>query len=278
MKDWKSHFLGYSLKSCLFPPNSMWIWKVTSHPCGLTSRFIEELHCIFPSWLIALSRQRSLCNSMKLWAMPCRATQDGQVIVEISDKMWSTGEGNGKPLQYTSCEDPMNCIKRQKDLTPKDKPLRSKVVQYAIGEERRTTTNSSRKNEAAGPKQKWPSIVDVSGDDSKIWCYKEQYCVRPWNLRSMNQGKLEVVKQEMANVNIDTLGITQLKWMKMGEFNSDDHYICYCGQESHRTNGVAPIINKRVWNAVLALKMHFLTLKMTEWSWFVSKENHSTSQ
>ena len=88
--------------------------------------------------------------------------------------------------------------------------------------------------------------MDVSGDESKIRCYKEQYCVGPWNLRSMNQGKLEVVKQEMTSVNIDTLGITQLKWMKMGEFNSDDHYICYCGQESHRTNGVALIINKRV--------------------------------
>ena len=62
----------------------------------------------------------------------------------------------------------------------------------------------------------------------------------------MNQGKWEVVKQEMARVNVNILGISELKWMKMGEFNSDDHYICYCGQESHRTNGVAPIINKRV--------------------------------
>ena len=88
--------------------------------------------------------------------------------------------------------------------------------------------------------------MDVSGDESKIRCYKEQYCVGPWNLRSMNQGILEVVKQEMTSVNIDILGITQLKWMKMGEFNSDDHYICYCGKESHRTNGVALIINKRV--------------------------------
>ena len=206
-----------------------------------------------------LVKAKALGNSMKLWTMPSRATQDGQVIVEISDKMWSTGGGNGKSLQHTSCENPTNCIKRQKDLTLKDEPLRSKGVQYAIGEEWRTTTNSSRKNEAAGPKEKWPSVVDVSGDESEIWCYTEQYCVGSWNLRSMNQGKLEVVKQEMASVNIDILGLTQLKWMKMGEFNSYDHYICYHGQESHRTNGIALIINKKS-------EMQYLdtTLKMTE--------------
>ena len=185
---------------------------------------------------------------MKLWAMPSRATQDGQVIVEISDKMWSTGGGNGIPLQYTSHENPMNCIKRQKDLTPKDEPLRSKGVQYAIREEQRTTTNSSRKNEAAGAKQKWPSIVDVSGDESKIRCYKEQYCVGPWNLRSMNQGKLDVVKQDVARVNADILGISELKWTRMGEFNSNDHYIYYCGQESLRRNWVAiQFPEKQLW-------------------------------
>ena len=72
-----------------------------------------------------------------------------------------------------------------------------------------------------------------------------------WNVRSMNEGKLEVVKQEMARVNIDILGISELKWTGMGEFNSDDHYIYYCGQESLRRNGVAIIVNKRVQNAVL---------------------------
>ena len=86
----------------------------------------------------------------------------------------------------------------------------------------------------------------VTGDGSKVRCCKEQYCTGLWNVWSMNQGKLEVVKQEMARVNIDILGISELKWTRMGEFNSDDHYIYYCGQESLRRNGVAIIVNKRV--------------------------------
>ena len=81
--------------------------------------------------------------------------------------------------------------------------------------------------------------MDVTGDGSKARYYKEQYCTGTWNVRSMNQGKLEVVKQ-MARVNIDILEISELKWIRMGEFNSDDHYIYYCGQESFRRNGVAP--------------------------------------
>ena len=93
--------------------------------------------------------------------------------------------------------------------------------------------------------------VDVTGDGSNIQCCKEQYCIGTWNVRFMNQGKSEVVKQEMARVNIDILGISELKWAGMGEFNSDDHYIYYCGQESLRRNGVALIVNKRVRNAVL---------------------------
>ena len=88
--------------------------------------------------------------------------------------------------------------------------------------------------------------MNVTGDRSKVECYKEQYCIETWNVRSMNQGKLEVVKQEMARVNINILGISKLKWTGMGEFNSDDHYIYYCGQESLRTNGVAIMVNKRV--------------------------------
>ena len=88
--------------------------------------------------------------------------------------------------------------------------------------------------------------MDVSGGESKIRCYKEQHCIGAWNVRSMNQGKLEVVKQEMARVNVDILGISELKWTGMGEFNSDDHYIYYCGQESLRRNGVALIVNKNV--------------------------------
>ena len=81
--------------------------------------------------------------------------------------------------------------------------------------------------------------MDVTGDGSKVQCCKEQYCIGTWNVRSMNQGKLEVVKQEMARVNFYILEISELKWTRMGEFNSDDHYIQYCGQESLRRNGVA---------------------------------------
>ena len=95
-------------------------------------------------------------------------------------------------------------------------------------------------------KQKQHPVVDVTGDRSKIQCYKEQYCIGTWNVRSMNQGKLEVVKQEMARTNINILGITELKWTGVGEFNSDDHYIYYCGQEFLRRNGVAIIVNERV--------------------------------
>ena len=95
--------------------------------------------------------------------------------------------------------------------------------------------------------------MDVTGDGSKVQCCKEQYCTGTSNVRSMNQGKLEVVKQEMARVNVDILGISELKWTEMGEFNSDDYYIYYCGQESLTRNGVAIIVNKR--NAVLGCSL-----------------------
>ena len=88
--------------------------------------------------------------------------------------------------------------------------------------------------------------MDVTGDGSKLQCYKEQYCIGTCNVRYMNQGKLEVVKKEMARVNTNILGIGELKWTGMGEFNSDDHYIYYYGQESLRRNGVAIMVNKRV--------------------------------
>jgi len=98
-------------------------------------------------------------------------------------------------------------------------------------------------------------VVDVTGDGSKAQCCKEQYCIGTWNVRSMNQGRLEVVKQEMARVNINILGISEPKWIGIGEFNSDDHYIYYCGKESLKRNGVAIIVNKRVLNAVLGCNL-----------------------
>ena len=97
--------------------------------------------------------------------------------------------------------------------------------------------------------------MDVTGDASKVRCCKDQYCVGIWNVRSMNQGKLELVKQEMLRMNIDVLAISELKWTGMGEFNSDDHYIYYCRQESLRRNGVAIMVNIRVRNAVLGYNL-----------------------
>ena len=97
--------------------------------------------------------------------------------------------------------------------------------------------------------------MDVTGDGSKVQCCKQQYCIGTWNVRSMNQGTLEVVKQEMARVNTNILGISGLKRIGIGKFSSDDHYIYYCGQESLRRNGVALIVNKRVQNAVLGCNL-----------------------
>ena len=174
--------------------------------------------------------------------MPCRATQVGWIMVESSDKMWSTQERNGKPLQFSCLENPMNSMKRQKDMTPKDELPRSAGAQYATEEE-------------AEPKQKQRPAVDVTDDRSKVQCCKEQYCIGTWNVRSMNQGKLEVVKQMMARVNIDILVFSELKWIRMGKFNSEYHYLYYCGQESLRRNGVAIIVNKRVWYAVLGCSL-----------------------
>ena len=105
----------------------------------------------------------------------------------------------------------MDSMKRQKDMMAEDEPPRLKGVQYATGEELRTITNSSGKNDVAGPKRKQRSVVDVSGGERKVRCCKEQYCIGTWNARSMNQGKLEVVKPEMARVNINVLGISELK-------------------------------------------------------------------
>ena len=177
--------------------------------------------------------------------MLCRATQDRLVMMESSEKMWSTGDRNGKPLQYSCLENPMNSMKRQKDRTLEDELPSSVGAQYVTRDQWR---NNSRKNEGMETKQKQHTVVDVTGDRSKVLCSRELY--QTCNVRSLNQGKLEVVKQEMARVNINILGISELKWTGVGEFNSDDHFVYYCGQESLRRNGVAIIVNKRVQNAV----------------------------
>ena len=135
--------------------------------------------------------------------------------------MQSTGEGNGKPLQYSCLENPMNSMKSQKYRILKHDLPRSVGAQYATGDQWR---NNTKKNEEMEPKQKQHLVVDKTGDGSKVRGYKEQYCIGTWKVRSMNQDKLEVVKQEMARVNVDILGISKIKWTGMGEFNSDDHY------------------------------------------------------
>ena len=153
-----------------------------------------------------------------------------------------TGEGNGN-LQYSCLENHMNSIKRRKDRTLKDELPRSVGAQYATGDQR---TNNSRKNEEIESNQKQCPVVDVIGDGSKVRCCKEQHCIGTWNVRSMNQGKLKVVQQERERVNIDILGTSELKWPGMGDFNSDDRYIYYRGQESLRRIGIAIRANKRV--------------------------------
>ena len=95
----------------------------------------------------------------------------------------------------------------------------------------------------------------MSGGESKVRCCKEQYCIGIWIVRSINQGKLEAIKQKIARVNINILGVSELKWTGKCKFNSADHCIYYCGQESLRRNGVALIVNKRVQNAVLEYKL-----------------------
>ena len=118
----------------------------------------------------------------------------------------------------------MNNVKRQKDRTLKDELPRLAGAQHVTGEEWR---NNSRKNEEKEAKQKQHPVVDVTGGGNKVQFCKEQYCIGTWNVRSMNAGKLEVVKQEMARVNISILGISELKWTGVGEFKVDDHYIYY---------------------------------------------------
>ena len=119
------------------------------------------------------TRNLALSNSMKP-SHACGATQDGWVMVERPNRMWSTGEGNGKPLQYSCLENPMKSRKRQNDRIPKEELPRSLGAQYAIIDQWR---NDSRKNEGMEPKQKQYPAVDVTGDRSKVRCCKEQYCI-----------------------------------------------------------------------------------------------------
>ena len=182
-----------------------------------------------------------------MWGYPRRAGHGGEIWKNVVHwrREWKTTSVFLPWEPYEQDEKAKNKI-----LT--EQLPRSVGAQYATADQRR---NNSRKNEGIEPKQKQYPAVEVTGDRSKVWCWKEQYCIGTWNVRSMNQGKLDMVKQEMARVNINILGISKLKWTGMGKFNSDDHYIYYCGQEPLRRNGVAIMINKRVWNAVLGCNL-----------------------
>ena len=118
--------------------------------------------------------------------MPCGATQHRRVMVERSDRIWFTGEGNGKPLQYSCCENPMNSMKRQNDRILKEELPRSVGAQYVTGGQWR---NNSRKNKEMEPKQKQHPVVYMTGDGSKVQCSKEQYCIGTWNVRSITGAK-----------------------------------------------------------------------------------------
>ena len=140
-------------------------------------------------------------------------------------------------------------------MTPKDELPSLEDVQHATGEEWRAITYSFRKNETSGPKWKQHSVVALSDGEHNVQSCKEQYCITTWNVRSMNQGELDLIKKEMTRVNISILRISELKWTGLGEFISDDHCIFYCGLKSLRRNGVALIVNKRVWNEVFGYNL-----------------------
>ena len=165
--------------------------------------------------------------------------------------------------------EPHEQFKRQKDMTLKDEFPRSVGVPYELEKSGEIT----QEEWTDGTKQKQCPLVDVTGDGNKVRCCKECYCTGTWNVRFMNQGKLKVVKQEMARVNINILEGSELKWTGMGEFNPNDHYVFYRGWESFGRNGVALIVNKRVQKCTNLVQSQKQPISLV---YFQAK--HSTSQ
>ena len=154
------------------------------------------------------------------WHIECSTfTASSFRIWNSLNGMWSTGEGNGKPLQYFCLENPMNSMKRLNDRILKEELPRSVGAQYATGDQWR---NNSRETEGMELKQNQHSVVDGTGNRSKVWCYKEQYCIGTWNVGPWIKANWKW-SNEMARVNVDILGISKLRWTGMGEFNTDDH-------------------------------------------------------
>ena len=183
--------------------------------------------------------------------MYCISDSCHQIQMGHSGEFWQNVVHCRREWQTTSVLLPrelINSMKREKYMTLDDEHPKSVGVRYATGEEQR---NSSRKNELSGLKQKRCSGVNGYGVESKFQSCRQIWYIRTWNVRFMNQGKLDMVKQEMARVNINILGVSELKSTGMGEFNSDDHYIYYCGQESLRRNGVALIVNNNKKNTCI---------------------------
>ena len=170
------HLLSYSGFSCLGR-------GVSLHSCSSKAQLL--LLTLDEGYLLMAAPPDLECGV----AMPCGATQDGRITVERSDRMRSTGEGSGKPLQYSCLENPINSMKRQNDRTLKEELPRSVGAQHATGDQWR---NNSRKNEGMEPRQKQHPVVDGTGNRSKVRCCKGQYCLGTCHLRSMNQGKLVV--------------------------------------------------------------------------------------
>ena len=203
--------LGQSLVgSLLLSPGS---WCVQSFVCALQES-VSSVLCKF-WWLCGGVKgdflQVHLCHTqIYCTQIPCPCSNPLLTCISAGDSQ--------KVLWWTV----WHSMKRQKDKILKDEVSRLVGAQYATGDQ---CWNNSRKNEETEPKQKQNPVVDGTGDEIKIWCCKWWYWIGTWNVRSMNQGKLKVVKQEMARVNIDILGISEIKWKGMGEFKSDDHYI-----------------------------------------------------
>ena len=169
-------------------------------------------------------------------------------MVDSSDKTWSTGEGNGKSLQYSCLESAINHMKRQKDRTLKDELPRLVDAQYATGEEWKTNSGKNEETELSEHSPQlwmWP-VIKVKSNAVKNNIAQEFGILGQW---------IKVNWMWSNRRWQDILGISELKQIGIGEFNSDDHYIYYYGQESFRRNGVALIVNKRVWNAVLGCNL-----------------------
>ena len=190
---------------------------------------------------------------------PCRSTHNGWVMVESSDKCGPLEKGMANHFSILALRTPWAVWKGKKIRHWKMNSPGWYVLNMLTRDQWRS---NSRKNEEMRPKQKQWRVVNVTGDGSKVWCCREQYWIGTWTVRYMNKGKLEVAKQEMAIVNIDILGISELKWTGMGEFNSDNHYIYYCGEQYYSLAIYIPKHRESLWTGSLWERNIFVLSKV----------------